>query len=46
MSSEKPRGPLEREIRRLTSVSSLGGLTERQRTVLKFFAILATIIGV
>jgi len=46
MSSEKPQGPLEREIRRLTSVSSLGDLTERQRTVLKFFAILATIIGV
>ncbi|WP_273836823.1 NAD-binding protein [Halococcus sp. PRR34] len=46
MSSEKPQGPLERELRRLSSVSSLGDLTQRQRTVLTFFAILAAIIGV
>lgn len=46
MSSEKPRGPLERELRQLTSVSSLGDLTQRQRTVLTFFAALVAIIGV
>jgi Trk K+ transport system NAD-binding subunit len=45
MSSEKPRGPLKRELSQLTSVSSLGDLTQRQRTVLTFFAVLVAIIG-
>lgn len=46
MSSEKPRGPLKRELRQLTSVSSLGDLTQRQRTLLTFFAVLVAIIGI
>ncbi|RJT00350.1 TrkA family potassium uptake protein [Halococcus sp. IIIV-5B] len=44
MSSEKPQGPLEQQLRQLRSVESLGDMTGRQRTVVKFLGALVSII--
>ena len=44
MSSEKPQGPLEQQLRQLRSIESLGDMTGRQRTVVKFLGALVSII--
>ena len=44
MSSEKPQGPLEQQLRQLRSVSSVEDLTNRQRTVVKFLVTLVSVL--
>ncbi|EMA40498.1 potassium channel family protein [Halococcus hamelinensis] len=44
MSSEKPQGPLEQQLRQLRSVSSLEDLTNRQRTVVKYIVVLVSVL--
>jgi len=45
MSSEKPEGPLDQQLRRLRSIDSPGDLTGRQRTVVKFAVALVSVIS-
>lgn len=44
MSSEKPEGPLEQQLRQLHTIDSPGDLTGRQRKVLKFGVALVSVI--
>jgi Trk K+ transport system NAD-binding subunit len=44
MSSRRPGSPLEQQLKRLSSVESLGDLSERQWKVLKFILVLVGII--
>ncbi|SEO67212.1 Trk K+ transport system, NAD-binding component [Halogranum amylolyticum] len=44
MSSSRPGSPLEQQLKRLSSVESLGDLSERQWKVLKFILVLVAII--
>ncbi|WP_160134964.1 potassium channel family protein [Halococcus salsus] len=44
MSSEKPQGPLEQQLRQLRSIDSIDDMTERQRTVVKFLTALVSVL--